>query len=124
MSGNAEIISAYERMLQSGKANEKIIISQPTPDNPSGKAFGGGGFDDPLKVATGEEPIGKKINETDDSDYSEFDSKMRNLIEAKKKKAGITTPDVDEFSKLKNRVKKVEEALMLIMETHTKLLNK
>jgi hypothetical protein len=48
---------------------------------------------------------------------------MRNLIEAKKKKAGITT-DVDEFSKLKNRVKKVEEALMLIMETHTKLLNK
>lgn len=124
MSGNAEIISAYEKMIRSGKASKPIIISQPTPENPNGRPFGGEAID-PLKVATGEvgEPR-KIINENEpEPDYSDFDDKMRNLIAEKKRKMSESNGS-DEMSKLKRRIEKIEEALTLVMDTQTKLLKK
>lgn len=121
------VLSAYEKMFEDGSAFKPIKIEQPKPNvaeaqgKPSSK------------------PIGEKVQkngqveEERHDDYSQFDASMRKFVEAKKQKIkqksngtvvenSSNTELVNEIKSLKKRVKQLETALTLVMETQTKLL--
>lgn len=116
---NRKMISAYEKMLQDGTAFKEIDTSMVTePD---------------MAVATGalnDNPLGDPINDSinnrrssnivEDDGYGEFDSimekKMHELRMSGKKHSS------NEFVSLKKRVKRLEEAMTLVMDSQTKLI--
>lgn len=122
---NRGMINAYEKMLKDGTAFKKVDMTMHTePD---------------IAVAAGERkesieltrnPLGERVDEMDDGSYTEFDSMMEQRINSlRNKMGGARSGGVSgnkstqqEILSLKKRVKQLEEALMLVMETHEKLL--
>lgn len=109
-------LSAYEKMFKDGTAFQKIEIAQPTPNNPGGGMSGGADPDREI-------------------DYSVFDDHMKGMIqekiEAKKSKAtgnperpgpSSSPQDNHRITRLEERIKLLEQALSLVMETQTKIL--
>jgi len=121
---------AYEKMLADGSANRKIVISQPTPENPTGSQFGGDA--DGLSVATkGDTALGdrviREVEEVDPhGDYTHFDNQMQKMIDEKKRAAsgGTTVNQNSDLSKITKRLDMIEKTLGLIMETHKLILEK
>lgn len=116
-------ISAYEKMLKDGTAFKKIDMNRIAAqqyaqvesdlvDKPLG---------DPIKESIKENGL-----EEDHTDWSAVDEAMQRRMNALKEKMKgsekKSTNELTEITKLKRRVEKLEEALMLVMETHEKLL--
>lgn len=119
---NMSEMSAYEKMFKDGTAFKPIKIDQPSPDNPAGGMGRGADPDEPSP------------------DHSLFDDHMDNMIQEKiaAKKAAVLgdqpvrfTGDLQEQSpqagdhritRLEERIKLLEQALSLVMETQTKLM--
>ena len=78
-------------------------------------------------------PLGNQITETghnsgmeeDHTDWSAVDEAMQKRMDSLRAKVkGKTNQNESaEIAKLKKRIKRLEEALMLVMETHEKLLS-
>jgi len=123
-------ITAYEKMLKDGSAFKKIDMQQITNKM---YAQAEGGVDGGSKP---EAPLGDPVNETshdgleeDHTDWSAIDAAMEKRMNALKEKArggstSIKEPlnESQEITKLKARVKRLEEALIIIMETQEKLI--
>lgn len=130
---NRKMISAYEKMLKDGTAFKEVDMTMHT--EPS--------------VAMAEGGLGERVNEQDigtrdvrpavdeesfideNTDFSAHDDFMQQRIDSLRRKMGKTNESGTrgnpsntnkEIISLKKRVAKLEEALMLIMETHEKLL--
>jgi hypothetical protein len=130
---NRNIINAYEQMLKDVSAFKEVDLTMHTePD--LGEATGARGGEPIPQIS--DNPMGQPINEyeEDSGNYSEFDSVMeqrmnslRNKMQGKKggtrgNSGGTVTISQKEFISLKTRVKRLEEALTLVMETHEQLL--
>lgn len=119
--GNRGILNAYEKMFKDGSAYKKVKISQPTPENPNGSSYGNGSgrLGDPLKVAEG-----NKEDEDDRFVRQMDDYREKRLQELKETGGKKQEPNnlVNEVKKLKQRVKLLEQALSMVMETQTKLI--
>lgn len=114
---NRKMISAYEKMLQDGTAFKKVDTSMLSePD---------------LAVATGQindSPLGDPIAANrspsspivEDDGYGQFDSLMEKRMH--ELRASGNKHSNNEFLNLKKRVKRLEEAITLVMETQTKLI--
>jgi hypothetical protein len=127
-------ITAYEKMLKDGSAFKKIDMQRITNQMYSAAESGSGGASKP------EAPLGDPVNETsqngleeDHTDWSAVDAAMEKRMNALKEKAkgGSTSTNTNtkkplnesqEITKLKARVKRLEEALIVVMETQEKLL--
>lgn len=121
-------ISAYEKMLNDGTAFKRIDMDKigrqmnkeaSISANASGKDVG-------VKL---DKPVGEPIKENDnfeydDTDFSEIDKRMMERMNSLKSKMKKTPSKNEnkEIAKLKKRVKRLEEALMLVMEVHSKLI--
>ena len=119
---NRKMISAYEKMLQDGTAFKEVDLtmhSEPSMVDAGGSAMLG-------------EPINendKDSNIVEDDGYGEFDSIMEQKMSNLRQKAGNRTGGTrgthnsnSEIMSLKKRVKRLEEALVLVMETQTTLI--
>jgi hypothetical protein len=129
-------ISAYEKMLEDGSAFKKIDMQRITNQMYSQAEGGHAGGDIPLGDPIKEQSTQYNSNglEEDHTDWSAVDAAMekrmdalREKITAKKgsrenTKASQLPSQEKEIKKLKMRVKRLEEALMIIMETQEKLL--
>jgi len=93
------IMSAYEKSMKEGKLDKRIILQQPTPDNPDGKQFGG------------------------DGDYN---AGIKNIVNEKdvNNEISLSKPKTNELKKLENRISLLEETLLLVMKQHTELMRK
>lgn len=121
---NRKMISAYENMLKDGTAFKEVDLTMHTqPDMADAQGMGAS----PL----GEhEPINENDNNiVEDDGYGEFDSimeqKMSNLRQKAGKGGGTRGTGGNpskELTVLKKRVAKLEEAMILIMETQTTLI--
>ena len=120
---NRGIIDAYQKMLNDGTAFKEVDLTMHSePD--MGLATG----------AVSDSPLGDRVNENDrdsniveDDGYGEFDSIMEQRMNKLRNKAGVGgrssgSGGNSEIISLKKRVKKLEEAIMLVMETQTKLI--
>lgn len=116
-------LSAYEKMLRDGSAFKKIdmqrIQNQQYAEVSSGR-------DMPLGDPT---PIREnQIMEDDHTDWSAVDEAMQKRMESIRSKIDSKVEkkrqvkEANEIEKLKKRISQLEEAMMLIMETHEKLL--
>lgn len=123
-----KIRNAYEQMLKDGTAFKEVDMSMVVePD---------------VGIAQGS-PLGDAINETpapqkhiqpevdDHTDYTAHDSYMRQRIDSLRSKMRggsgtnegvVMSSTKKELIALKKRVKEIEEALMLVMETHERLM--
>lgn len=118
MSGNRNILNAYESMFEDGSAYKPIQIKQETPTVSSAEGKGGG------------EPLGNILennNRNDDDgepDFSEFDRRMAKRVNGIRSRIneGGSNGSSEEIMELKNRVKLLEQALAMIMATQTKLI--
>jgi hypothetical protein len=122
---NRKMISAYEKMLVDGTAFKEVDLTMHT--QPDAADIEGMGASSPL----GEhEPINENDNNiVEDDGYGEFDSIMEqkmNKLRQKAGRGGTSTGGGGNPSKelmgLKKRVAKLEEAMILIMETQTTLI--
>jgi len=119
-----KIRSAYERMLQDGTAFKEVDMSMMVEPDVS---MAQGSLGD--RVETPSKPKEEPVNERND-DYTEHDNYMQqriNSLRAKMKGGGRVNESgnsnmTKEVMALKKRVQKLEEALMLVMETHEKIL--
>jgi len=119
---NRKMISAYEKMLADGTAFREVDLTM--HDQPDvGQASG----------AINESPLGDQVPNKDttvdsspDDGYGEFDSVMEQRMDALRRKAsgssGGKNPPQNGISGLRKRIEKLEEALLLVMETQTKLI--
>lgn len=122
---NRKYMNAYEKMLKDGSAFKQIDMQM--SESPSVGDLERGDS----------APLGNKVNERrndnqivddNDGDYSEFDSVMEQRMNKLRNKAGMSKNISSggginkEIQILKSKVKKLEEALMLVMETQTKLI--
>lgn len=127
-----KIRSAYESMLEDGSANKKVDMSMVT--EPSVENIESGLGD---KIEAAQSAMTKKddgiIEEEHHNDYTEHDNyidqrmnslktKLSEKKGAPRIKIGALTRANQEISSLKKRVEKLEEALMLVMETHEQLI--
>ncbi len=121
-------LTAYEKMLKDGSAFKKIDMQKITNQMYAQAESGSGGMDMPLG-----DPVNEVTDEFEDhTDWSAVDEGMqrrmnalREKIDAKKGGGASTKKPVSEsqeIKKLKARVKRLEEALMVVMETQEKLL--
>ena len=127
---NRNIISAYERMVEDGSAFKEVDMTMHNEPNISEIT----GARESSSFA-----LGEVVNEDDEvidkedshNNYNSFDSAMeqrinslRNKMNGKNaiKKQGIIKSSQQEIASLKKRVEKLEEALMLVMETHERLI--
>lgn len=119
-------ITAYEKMFKDGSAFKKFdmqkIQNQQYAEAGISERSNGRDVSQPLG-----DPIRESHMEEDHTDWSAVDEAMQKRMDALRAKAkgGSTKQPVDEsleIKKLKRRVKQLEEAMMLIMETHEKLL--
>lgn len=127
---NKGIISAYEKMLKDGSAFKEIDMAMLTEPSVASAEHGlGDKIDTPQGMVNGKEfqdqPMGQPMEE--DANYTEFDNNMEQRIASlrNKMKGGKSTNENignRELLSLKKRVKRLEEALILVMETHEKIL--
>jgi hypothetical protein len=114
-------ITAYEKMLKDGTAFKKVDMNKIA--NQMYAEAGAGVVDKPLG-----EPAQQNSNlQEDHTDWSAVDAAMEKRMNALKDKmhGGNNKNQVNEsneISKLKARVKRLEEALIVVMETQEKLL--
>ena len=121
-------ITAYEKMLKDGSAFKKIDMNRIQSQMYAAAEGGAGGKDM-------SQPLGEPITESHDgleedhTDWTAVDEGMqrrmnalREKIDRKKGTASQPLNESQEIAKLKKRVKRLEEALMVIMETQEKLL--
>jgi hypothetical protein len=124
-------LTAYEKMLKDGSAFKKIDMQKITNQMYAQAEGGVGGGSEPST------PLGDPVNETsnsgleeDHTDWSAVDEAMQKRMNALKEKAargGSTSTkkplnESQEIKKLKARVQRLEEALVVVMETQEKLL--
>lgn len=124
-------ISAYMKMFEDGSAfkkfdMDKIAIQQYAEANMSANADG---KDVSAPLGDIAQP-NHKVNynsglEEDHTDWSVVDEAMQKRMNSlrAKMKGKTNQNESDEIAKLKKRIKRLEEALMLVMETHEKLLS-
>jgi hypothetical protein len=120
-------ITAYEKMLKDGSAFKKIDMQRIQNQMYEGA---GGAVEKPEPSMPLGEPLGEESNlQEDHTDWSAVDEAMQRRMNALKNKArggGASTKqplnESQEITKLKARVKRLEEALIIIMETQEKLL--
>lgn len=125
------IRSAYERMLQDGSAFKEVDMSMMTEPNVA-MAEGKGLGDRVQETAQPRQGRDTPPEEYEHhTDYTEHDSYVQQRIDRLRAKmkgggrvneSGGVSNTSKEIVKLKKRVEKLEEALMLVMETHEKLL--
>jgi hypothetical protein len=134
---NRKMISAYEKMLQDGRAFKEVDMTMHTqPD--LGEATGS--RETRTETQThhiSDNPMGEPLEEYEnkindgDADFTHFDSVMEQRMSSLRSKMDnsgvrrtgkLKTPK-QEIAALKNRVAKLEEALVLVMETHEQLLS-
>ena len=124
-------MTAYEKMLEDGTAFKKINISQPTPDNPDGNAFGGGFDDNPKQRES-------LFEQHMDRSMDDVIEQAKAMKEAREGRPTASVPRVPvapppsalkskpasngKIKELERRVSMLEQALQLVMETQTKLL--
>lgn len=120
-------ITAYEKMLKNGSAFKKIDMQQITNQMYNQAESGTGGMDMPLGDPVTEESHSGL--EEDHTDWSAVDAAMEKRMNALKEKmnnGGKKTKkplnESQEIAKLKKRIERLEEALMVIMETQEKLI--
>jgi hypothetical protein len=119
-----KIRNAYEQMLKDGTAFKEVDMSMMVEPDVS---MAQGSLGD--KIETPSKPKEEPVNERND-DYTEHDNYMQqriNSLRAKMKGGGRVNESgnsnmAKEVMALKKRVQKLEEALMLVMETHEKIL--
>jgi len=124
---NRGMINAYDKMLKDGTAFKDVDMTMNSNPNMA-EAQG-------IGVQETSAPLGEVVNNGDDgdrdvvndNDYSKFDSVMEQKMANLRNKAGMSSGRTNktsnnEMEKLKRRVKKLEEALMLVIETQTKLI--
>jgi len=122
------IRSAYEKMLEDGSANKKVDMSMLVePDVTTIEGLG-----DQIEKPVQQQPKEEVNDDTDYTDYSEHDNYMEQRINSLRKKMNekkgiktggtLKTKTSREIDALKKRVEKLEEALMLVMETHENLI--
>jgi predicted nucleic acid-binding Zn-ribbon protein len=119
---NRGMIDAYQKMLQNGSAFKEVDMRM---DEAPSLGMAERGLGDAVDTRVVEQEQEQEQNFTD---YSEHDSVMQERINSLRNKmngGGGTrnsgSPQ-QELISLKKRVAKLEEALMLIMETHEKLI--
>lgn len=123
-------ISAYEKMLKDGSAFKKIDMQKITNQMYAQAEGGSGGMDmpvgEPVREVTNESHSGLEEDHTDWSAVDEAMQRRMNSLKEKARGGGASTNqplnESNEIAKLKKRVKRLEEALMIIMETQEKLL--
>lgn len=116
-------ISAYEKMLEDGSAFQKVDMTMDMEPNLS-EAQGMGERITTPQVSTVE--THQSIQERSD-DFTHHDNVMQQKINSLRSKMNgqgqIVSENTNlEIAKLKKKIKQIEEALMLIMETHEKLI--
>jgi hypothetical protein len=117
-------ITAYEKMLKDGSAFKKIDMNKIQNQMYAGA---GGAIDEAKPLG---EPAPQNTNlDEDHTDWSAVDEAMQRRMNALKNKmngGGASTKqplnESQEITKLKARVKRLEEALMVVMQTQEKLL--
>ena len=118
-------LSAYEKMFEDGTAYKKIDMNKIQQQEYSGATAS-------VKLDGKEAPLDDVVENQvvdDEPDWSAVDEAMQRRMNALKEKASnipakkkIVTNESKEIASLKKRVAKLEEALILVMETHEKLL--
>lgn len=131
-------LSAYEKMLKDGSAFKRINMQK--IQNQQYARAGMGGHDNDVHSGQssplGESTVGSQL-EDDHTDFSAVDEAMQRRINALKEKMNskpqvrhpvpmlsteMATGGTEDIVKLKRRVKQLEEAVMLLMKTQSKLL--
>lgn len=115
-------ISAYEKMLNDGSAFKHIDMKKIERDQYAEAGRG-------TEINDGTNVLGDPIKENskleeDNTDWSAVDEAMQrrmNSLKSKMNKKSNVNENI-EIKKLKKRVAKLEDALILVMETHEKLL--
>lgn len=125
-------LTAYEKMLQDGTAFKKIDMSKITAQEYAGAGMAAAGGGKGVSTPLGEPEMPKNITESEyevESDWSAVDAAMEKRVNALREKmsGGSTNTkqplnESQEITKLKSRVKRLEDALIVIMETQEKLL--
>jgi hypothetical protein len=122
-------LTAYEKMLQDGTAFKKInmdnIQKQIYAEARTSASANGKDIGVPLGDPTNNNPVKENNNlEYDDTDFSAIDEAMQRRMNSLRSKihGKKATNENIEIAKLEKRVKRLEEALMVIMEAHEKLL--
>jgi predicted nucleic acid-binding Zn-ribbon protein len=119
------IKSAYEKMLEDGTAFKEVDMSMMT--EPNVEQITGLGEEVVVpKERKQEQDPDRFIDEH--TDFSHLDNAMEQRMNSLRAKMGgvkskkVRENESREIALLKKRVEKLEEALMLVMETHEKLL--
>lgn len=119
-------MSAYEKMLQSGAAFKKIDMTQHTMPSLAEASGGNRGIGEQV-----ESNVNVQTEEERSDDFEEFDSVMEQRISSLRNKMNggkgtpnvgkLMTPTQKEITLLKKRIEKLEEALIVIMQTQEQL---
>jgi len=97
--------SIYEKMLKNPDFKKKLIIEQPTPENPNGRI---------------KDEYGNILNEKEKSEMDELDRRM--IKRQENMKSSIN--ENDRILKLEKRVKTLEESLITVMKSNEKLIKR
>ena len=127
--------TAYERMLKDGSAFKKFDMKkiEQQKHREESVAVAGNGtvpsapLGDPVDASIPEETHNSDPN-YDDTDWSDVDAGMsRRMLSLKSKinerKSAIVNGENKRLAVLEKKVKKLEKALMLIMESHEQLMS-
>lgn len=101
---STKIQSIYEKMLQNPDFKKKLIIEQPTPENPSGRI---------------KDEYGNVLNKRESDTMKELDRRMM-----ERQRMQQSSDELNEIEKLKKRVKTLEEALITVMKSNEKLIKR
>lgn len=128
---NRRMINAYEKMLKDGTAFKEVDVTMHTEPNIAEIDGLGDRINEQPKEVNLEERRNSDSFIDENTDYSDFDDHMQQRINSLRNKMGkgkkqtnerVSNNTEKEIAILKRRIKKIEEAMMLIMETHEKIL--
>lgn len=127
--------TAYEKMLKDGSAFQQFDMKkiEAQKHKEASVAVAGNGnvpsapLGDPVDKSVSEETHNSNLN-YDDTDWSDVDAGMsRRMLSLKSKinerKAAVVNGENKRIVVLEKKVKKLEKALMLIMESHEQLMS-
>lgn len=120
-------ISAYQKMLKDGTAFKKIDMNKIQNQQYAQASIGAGNEENSMPLGE-PAPIMENSNlEEDNTDWSAVDNAMQKRINSLRSKMDSVTKtqiirESEEIVKLKKRIEKLEEAMILIMETHEKMI--
>lgn len=119
-------LTAYEKMLNDGSAFKRIDMDRigRQMNAEATISAGAGGKDVSTPLGDPKQVKEESNMEYDDTDFSAIDEAMQRRMNSLRSKIHEkkTGNENIEIAKLKKRVKRLEEALMVIMEVHSKLL--